>query len=195
MLSIATLQVSTALNPGGYTDERTHEKLVNAQVVLKNISQSIRTLSHTLTPWAIEKYGLLKAVQDLVYNVNLSDKILLESTLIGFTEPQYYPIYFLNDLYRIKQELLNNILKHAEATHAYLEVIEHKENITIMIEDNGKGFANLHPEKVKGKGLESIYAKVAYYKGQIEIKSEPGQGTMVIIDLPNQKNEFNVEEL
>ena len=195
MLSIATLQVSTALNPGGHRDERTQEKLISAQAALKNISQSIRTLSHTLTPWAIEKYGLLKAVQDLIYNVNLSDKIILESTLIGFTEPQYYPIYFLNDLYRIKQELLNNILKHADATHAYLEVIEHKENITIMIEDNGKGFLTSHSEKLTGKGLESIYAKVAYYKGQIEINSEPGHGTIIIIDLPNQKNSFNLEEL
>ncbi len=186
MLSIATLQVSTALDKRGYSNEKTIEKLGNAQDVLKDISQTIRTLSHTLTPWAIEKYGIKKALSDLIYKINLSDKIELESTMLGFDNPDHYPVYFLNDIFRIIQELLNNILKHANASHAYLEIIEHTENITIIIEDNGKGFLE-QSEVVKGKGLESIYSKIAFYEGQIELKSTPERGTTAIIELPGKK--------
>ena len=183
MLSVATLQISTALDERGFSNEKTSEKLGNAKEVLKDISQTIRTLSHTLTPWAIEKFGLKKALQDLIYKINLSDKITLESTMLGFDLPEQYPAYFLNDLFRTIQELLNNIIKHANASHAYLEIIEHSENITIIIEDNGEGFDD-KGNPAKGKGLESILSKIAFYEGEIEISSAINQGTTIIISLP-----------
>ncbi|MCD0489987.1 histidine kinase [Pedobacter sp. MC2016-14] len=192
MLSIATLQVSTALDARGLSNEKTPEKLQHAQDVLKDISQTIRTLSHNLTPWAIEKFGIKKALQDLIYKINISDKISLESTMLGFENPEAYPVYFLNDLFRIIQELLNNILKHAAASHAYLEIIEHSDTISIIIEDNGNGF-DQQGEAVKGKGLESIRSKIAFYEGEVELNSILQQGTTVVINIPIKKE--NPEDL
>lgn len=184
MLSIAIWQLSAVLTAEGCVKEGAKEKLEEAEEVLKNVAQVIRRLGHTLSPWGIQKYGMNKALTDLAYQINLSEKTALEYAIIGFESCGHYPIPFLNDIYRIIQELLTNIIKHACADNAYLEVVEHSDHVNIIVEDNGKGIEFPFSENSPGIGLESIRAKIAYFNGKMEIRRKSEHGTIVVIEIP-----------
>ncbi|WP_080059414.1 sensor histidine kinase [Spirosoma aerolatum] len=181
MLALATLNVSSTLEKG-VPDERSEKKLHKTQEVLLSVSTTIRELSHRLTPLAIEKYGFAKAITDLGETVNTSEKLKLDMIVVGFDEPTDYPLSFLNELYRIVQELLHNILKHAQATQATIEVIDHEKTVSIIAEDDGIGFVD--NEASKGKGLTDMKTKIAYLNGQMEIKQKQDSGTLIVIEIP-----------
>ncbi len=147
--------------------------------------ETVRNLSRQLTPIMIEQYGFRKSIEDIADTVNLSGKLSLETVIIGFENSENHSISFLNYLYRITQELLNNIIKHARASHAILELIEHEKGISLIMEDNGTGIQNTTTGK--GRGIHSIQSKIAYLKGSMEINSKKEGGTLVVIDIPFEK--------
>ncbi len=181
MLALATLNISSALEKGTAGAEA-DAQLQKAQEVLSSVSTTIRELSHRLTPLLIEKYGFRKAIEDLAQTINISGKLKLETVITGFEDTRKYPAGFLNDLYRISQELLHNVLKHAHATHALLELVEHEKQVSLMVEDNGIGIAEDQAEK--GKGLNNIKSRVAYVNGRIEISHKKDNGTLIVIEIP-----------
>jgi signal transduction histidine kinase len=132
----------------------------------------------------IEKYGFKKAIEDMAQTVNLSRKLRLETVLVGFEEDNKYPVSLLNNLYRITQELLHNILKHARATEARIELVEHEDRLSLMVEDNGIGIGDY--EAAKGKGLATIRSKIAYMTGEMEIMKTKEGGTLVVIEISVQ---------
>ncbi len=189
-LALASLNLSSVL------EAAPDAKLQKAQQMIATVSTTIRDISHRLTPLAIEQHGFRKAVEDLAESINLSGKLQLETVLVGFTGPDPYPIAFLNDLYRILQELLHNVLKHAHASHALMEVVEHEDHISIVVEDNGVGM----PEAPTGKGLATIRSRMAYLGGimNIETPREPGTpggeaecGTIIVLDIPTTNHHEN----
>ena len=180
-LSLAILNLSSALEKG-MQDDQSGPKLQKSLEILSSASAVIRDLSHRLTPFVIEKYGLRKAVEDMAYSVNLSGKLRLETVIVGFTSQEKYPVSFLNDVYRILQELLQNILKHAQASHAMIELVEHEGLLSVMVEDNGVGIAE--EAGIKGQGLKAIRSKIAYINGRMEITGKKGKGSLIVIELP-----------
>ncbi|MDP4151537.1 MAG: ATP-binding protein [Bacteroidota bacterium] len=181
LLSLATLNISSTLEKGR-EDKQSDEKLEKAQSILSSVSTTIRDISHQLTPLIIEKYGLRKAVEELADTVNLSGKLRLRALIVGFDGKPGYPASFLHELYRILQELVHNILKHAEAGQATLELVEHPEQVSVMVEDDGVGISE--NVDAKGKGLGAIRSKIAYFQGQIEITRKKDRGTLIVIELP-----------
>jgi signal transduction histidine kinase len=181
MLSLATLNLSAALEKG-QGDVQSGEKLQKTQEILFSVATTIRELSHRLTPLVIEKYGFRRAVEDMVDAINLSQKLSMQVVIIGFEDTGHYPVPFLNDLYRMLQELLHNILKHAHATHALLELVEHSGQVSILVEDDGVGIDMGQP--VKGRGLDTIRSKIAYLNGRVEIGKKKERGTLIVIELP-----------
>jgi signal transduction histidine kinase len=133
-------------------------------------------------PLVIEKYGFRKAIEELADTVNLSGKIKLETVVVGFDDTRKYNSTYLNDLYRIIQELLHNIIKHAKASQASLEMVEHENHISIMVEDNGIGIAE--DMAGKGKGLTTIQSRIAYLNGKMEIARKQENGTLIVIEIP-----------
>lgn len=180
MLALASLNISSVLEKGPGHDQST-EKIKKASGILTAASGTIRDISHRLTPLFIEKYHFSKAIEDLDSAVNLSGKLALHTVLVGFEDDKKYPVALLNNLYRIVQELVHNILKHAQATQATLELVEHEHHITLMVEDNGIGIGDL--TQAKGKGLDSIRSKIAYLNGRIEIMKKKDGGTLIVIEI------------
>jgi signal transduction histidine kinase len=88
-------------------------------------------------------------------------------------------------IYRIVQELLNNILKHSGATEAFVQLVKEDNRLNVVVEDNGKGFDTAILETSKGVGWSSIRSRVEYLKGHVEVNSNRDKGTLVNI-------EFNV---
>ena len=89
------------------------------------------------------------------------------------------------DIYRILQELVTNVLKHADATKIEVQLVKHDEYINLMVSDDGKGF----DQKAKGEGigLSNIASRVQLLDGRFEVNSTPGQGTLINIDIPNKQ--------
>ena len=83
-------------------------------------------------------------------------------------------------LYRIVQELINNIIRHSGANSALVQLSRHTNILSLTIEDNGKGFKTTG--KMKGTGLQSVKKRVEAMNGQMEIISEPGKGTSVYLE-------------
>ena len=181
LLSLATLNLSSTLEKGR-EDSGSEEKLQRTQDVLFTVATTIRELSHRLTPLAIEKYGFRRAVEDMVETVNVSQKLAVRAVIVGFEDTSGFAPSFLNDLFRMLQELLHNILTHARARHAFLELVEHERELSVMVEDDGVGINE--DQAVKGKGLETVRSKIAYLNGRVEIGPKREGGTLIVIELP-----------
>jgi signal transduction histidine kinase len=87
-------------------------------------------------------------------------------------------------LYRVIQECVNNVIKHAEANTLDISIIKEPSEITATIEDNGKGFDTSDKEKFDGIGLKNIRTRVEYLKGSVDFDSSPGKGTLVALHVP-----------
>ena len=90
-------------------------------------------------------------------------------------------------MYRVTQELFNNILKHAKASQVLLHLEQEREHLLLVCTDNGSGFdSGMH---YKGIGLKNIANRVKMMNGNIQIDSKPGAGTRVMISIPLITNE------
>lgn len=183
MLAVARLNISSH---EGQVEAPPPERLRIVEKILGDMAHAIRDMSHRLMPVAIRQYGIRKSVEQLITDINASGNIFVKCIITGLEEPDKYREEFLISLYRIIQELLQNTLKHSGATRAILQLAEHEDSMTLLLEDNGKGFDREKAMR-KGKGLELLYTRIAYYDGDISMESSPGQGTLVAIEIPTQK--------
>ena len=87
-------------------------------------------------------------------------------------------------LFRVLQEIVSNIVKHAEANHVTIQLIRHDNEITLMVEDNGKGFDTSKIQDFEGIGLRNLYSRVEFLQGSIHFDSSLGRGTTVTVDIP-----------
>jgi signal transduction histidine kinase len=161
----------------------TPEKLETANRVLADVADTVREMSHQLMPVAIRQYGLIKAIEQLITDINTSGKIYIEQLIHGFEDVDKYPEDFQISFYRIIQELFQNIVKHSKATNAIFQLVEHPDSINLYIEDNGKGMDNQYDDKTS-KGIGLLANRIDYFEGKISIEGSPGKGTLVVIDIP-----------
>lgn len=141
-------------------------------------SEELRRIAHNLMPEILLKLGLVNAIQDLCNQINIGRllNISLQIYGMGLRLNPHTEIM----LYRIVQELLNNILKHAQATEVIIQFNRHDERLNITIEDNGRGF-NACEDKA-GAGLNTIQSRVNYLNGELNIDSTQGVGTTVMME-------------
>ena len=87
-------------------------------------------------------------------------------------------------IYRIVQEALNNIIKHADAKEVIIQLIKEADKINITVEDDGKGFNVSEAMEKNGMGMRSLDSRVKYLNGELNIHSEIGKGTTIEIEIP-----------
>lgn len=160
----------------------TSEELIKSKSILREAHDKVRDLSHDLIPSLLIRFGLYYALQDLCEkNSNSSlhfDYIGYEGTNIRYNED------FETKMYFIITELLNNIIKHSQATQAKLILIEKESELIINIIDNGQGFDTKKFNITEGFGLNQIRARIKNMEGKITIKSSINSGTSVYIKTP-----------
>lgn len=154
---------------------------------LKFIEQDIREISHELSR---EKFALINNFVAILTNLFEEQKNLSENTDFKYIIDQGIKWDKVdNDLkiniYRIIQESLQNINKYAKAKNVSVNLLKDADNLHVSIIDDGIGFEV--SKKSKGIGLQNISSRVATCKGTFEIKSKPGKGTTITIDLPFNK--------
>ncbi len=141
----------------------------------------IRELSQNLKPAFISTQNLKQALYYLVEKLNVSSDIKSHIEVSIQHDP---PIEMKLSIYRIVTELHNNIYKHSKATDAFIQVVEDKGNIQILIEDNGIGFNVNQP--MHGNGMYNVKSRVEALNGKLLIDSS-AKGTSIIIDIPLQE--------
>jgi two-component system sensor histidine kinase UhpB len=140
----------------------------------------IRKLSRKLIVSDIMEIGLKKAISDMISNIILVKKMQISLHCEFFPENKIDEDVKIA-IYRIIQEQLTNILKHANASSVGIELWKEEKQITLQITDNGKGFdTTLHR---KGVGITNIYSRVSLYDGEVKIDSAPEKGCKLKVTL------------
>ncbi len=140
----------------------------------------VRQLSHDLAPPMTHLSGLVPLIEKLITETRLSTGLDIK-----FQQHNYSEVLIANQiqqLYRILQEALNNIVKHAQATRVDVQLFGHDKEINLTIEDNGKGFVS--SEKEDSVGLNQMKIRAESLGGRFEINSQPGKGTFVLVETP-----------
>ena len=146
--------------------------------------QEIRNISHNLTPVSFQKQSLELTLKDYITRAFPNKET--EAYFHCYPEKEISNLYYDQKIcvYRIIQELVTNIQKHAKASNINVSLIGHKDHLTIMVEDNGIGFNNNNNNNTGGIGFKNIKKRTTLYDGRLEIDSTLNKGTTIIIDLP-----------
>lgn len=157
-------------------------------ILLKLVSDSIeqiRELSHSLRPAALEEFGLAFALENLVEDLFAGTGTLTKCSSQLVTSE--LPKEIETALYRIAQEALTNVLRHAQASHVRLELLTTPISICLRVEDDGCGFdVDAFPLDSPGKhlGLISIQERAEMLGGSLVVSSAPGEGTSIEVRIP-----------
>lgn len=139
----------------------------------------VRRVAHNLVPQTLSLSGLQGTIEDLGEHLEaqgLKCDIVVEGIPHNIDQTQGIMIF------RILQELANNILKHAEASIVLLQAIVYEDTLNLLVEDNGKGFNT--SRVADGHGLQNVQWRVNYLHGTMEYESTPGVGTTFTISIP-----------
>lgn len=139
----------------------------------------VRRISHNMMPRALSLSGLSGALEDLAQDLE-KQGVRCDLEMIGLDNTPLDATQSVT-IYRIIQELSNNVVKHAQADHLLLQLIRRNDTLTIIAEDNGKGFDVQQALTKKGLGLSSIASRVQFLQGTIDWDSVLGEGTVVSI--------------
>ncbi len=157
---------------------RSTEELIDETI------RDVRVMLMNLSPGILEEFGYVTAVEGLVNKIN--ETKIIHIKLVVFGIKQRIAKDHELAMYRVTQELVNNVLKHAGAKNASLQIGYRDDKIILMIEDDGKGFdVTTHKE---GYGLKNLDARTKLLQGTMSIDSRPGNGTSVLIEIPYQFN-------
>ena len=148
-----------------------------------NAINEIRSISRSLVPPSISDLGLILSIQDLVENIRFTRKLNVEFYHQGDIDE------ILNEkvkmmLFRIIQEQVNNVLRHAEANNLIIELVLDDNAVHLTVSDDGKGFNKDNINNKKGVGLSSIASRTELFNGRLNIVSSPEKGCALQIFVP-----------
>ncbi len=173
---------SIKLNLANIIKGNNNEKLKN---VMKNIDDTyneVRSISHNLVPSKIMNEAFINLIRNFISEI--LDRKLFAVKFIVFPEKELnlLPNELKIELYRIIQELMNNIIKYSKAKNVDIQLIKRNEQVNLMVEDDGVGFDT--NSQVSGIGLSNIRSRIKAFNGDINIESSIGNWTLVNIEIP-----------
>ncbi|MGQ9600413.1 MAG: response regulator [Anaerolineae bacterium] len=161
------------------------DKLTTARMVANEALDQVRRLSLDLRPGILDDLGLVSALRWYLNRWNKSYEIQVEFQVMGLEER--LPPELETALYRIVQEAMTNVAKHAQASQVRV-LLERTPSTTLaLIEDNGRGFVPdevFRETPIQGAGLLGIRERASLLGGQFTITSHPGQGTCLLVEVP-----------
>lgn len=151
--------------------------------LIQHMHDEIRNVSFALSPQVLSRDGLVHAVRELSFRINRggSVNVIVQTTGFNFR----FDVDIETTLYRVCQEWINNILKYSNASNINVQLVEHDDEITLMIEDNGQGFDVSVLNRSMGNGWKNIESRVQLVKGNVEVDSISGRkGTTFTVSIP-----------
>jgi two-component system, NarL family, sensor kinase len=147
--------------------------------LLDSSVQELRRVAHNMMPEALIKLGLKDATSDFCSEIS-NPGIKIDFRFYGETKRIDQKIEI--SAFRIMQELVNNALKHSEASQIVVQIMQEAERLSISVQDNGKGFDPNIIDSKKSTGLSNIKSRVAAHNGIIDINTETGKGTEIQVE-------------
>jgi signal transduction histidine kinase/predicted ATPase len=156
------------------------QRFDDSLILLDEAIHELRQISHNMVPVSLSRFGLSSALQTFVAQVSASGQLDVGLQILGLEKrlPEEIEVR----VYRICQELVQNVIKHAQAATLRIQIILHNDSLNIMVEDDGVGLVK--DSMSKGFGFSTIQSNVDLFKGTFGIESQPGKGCLVLIDLP-----------
>ena len=177
LLSTARLNVASLEDA---VSEEDQPDLIRSLKIIDEACVEVRNISHNMMPSALIRLGLIPAINELVNNVNSAKGIRIDfESNVETSLGQSLDI----TIYRVVQEILNNMLKHAKANHIKITIDKKDSDLAISMTDNGVGFDTNELKESKGLGWKNIFSRVSMLDGSIKLESELQKGTMVFINL------------
>lgn len=157
-------------------------------LLLEDSFKELKSVSNNLMPSIVLENGLVAGVEDLCNRINNAEKLKIH---LKYFNVKRLSLDYEMIIFRIVQELINNVVKHSAGKNLDIQFVYHDEELVITSEDDGKGFDYKETLKSKsGKGLHHILNRVKYLRGTVQYESVKDQGTSVIIKLPLPKKTF-----
>lgn len=177
---IIQLEAAEDATARGLSSEST-EHLRRAQAVARESLREARRSVRALRPQALDDGSLCDAVESLVGRVTHGTGMRAELVLVG--EPRPLRPEWEENLYRICQELLTNVVRHARARHVVARLVFEKNEVRLDVRDDGSGFDRA--TRSDGHGLVGVQERVEEMGGQLVVRTALGAGTTVLVHLPN----------
>ena len=185
VVHLAMAEISRDLPPSAQA------KVKDVTGLLHQVEEQLRALSHGLRPTILDDLGLVPAIRFLTEGVSKRFGLLIQvESRLDFRLPSSVE----TALYRIAQEVINNITKHAAARNVWVLLDCDAKKIVCAIRDNGVGFdvpARLKERGNRGLGLIGIQERLSALGGTLHIESEPGSGTQLRITIPRENSNAN----
>jgi two-component system, NarL family, sensor kinase len=169
-----------------HADLKANNLFKKSYSLVDSASLEIRRIAHNMMPDVLTKMGLVNAIKDLSDNINAGRLLRVSLEVHGMNERLNSSTEIM--LYRIIQELLNNIIKHANATEAIIQLIRDGNRLSIVVEDNGCGFNTMEIVGNLHSGIETVRSRVSYLNGKLTIDSQKDIGTTVMMDFSTSPN-------
>ncbi|TQS74838.1 sensor histidine kinase [Ornithinibacillus gellani] len=168
----------------GSTDDALKE-IKSVRKMIRSSLYEVRRIIYDLRPMALDDLGLLPTIKRYLATTEEYNQIRIDFTSIGEDKrlSQPYEIAF----FRLVQEAVQNAVKHAEASHIRVKLEIYKDRITMIIQDNGKGF-DPKQKRDKSFGLIGMRERVEMFEGKLTIDSAIGKGTRITIKVPYKPN-------
>lgn len=146
------------------------------RLMITDAGADVRSISHKMMPRALMEFGLIDALEDMIDKSFSSAKIACNFQHHNMDDrlPQHIEI----GLYRIAQELINNILKHADAKNVEVQLVKKEKHCILVVQDNGKGIG--HNGK-NGIGIQNINSRLQVINGELNLESDAHSGTTAIV--------------
>ena len=162
-------------------------KMAKYSDLIDQTIESVRNLAYDLRPPVLDEMGLVRALEIYCEEFSKNNGLKVEFQSAGIHKLTFDSNTEIH-LYRLVQEGLNNIRKHAHATRATIKMVGASPNIILRIQDDGKGFdvkaRQLKSDKEKRMGLQSMRERVKLLQGRMTIQSRPMKGTRILITYP-----------
>ncbi|MCC7302380.1 MAG: tetratricopeptide repeat protein [Bacteroidia bacterium] len=176
--TLSALKMNLSSIKDNHLQPDVHEKLLSLS---DDSVREVRNISHVMMPGALRRSGIGAAIREFLSKLPAGEPVV---TLECHGMEEVSDSVIQSILYRVVQEGMNNILKHAGATSVSIQLIRHPDVISLMIEDNGKGF---NPDSLTGHsgiGIRNIVTRVESLNGNVTFDSRPGKGTTLNIEIP-----------
>ena len=182
LLSLAGLNASVLQKRKELPEEKKSELLNSLMESINDAFDEVRTISHNLAPSLLSEQGLKGALKNISDKVNQSNRLKMSFDTFGLHHQLDELVE--NVLYRTLQEIVNNTIKHADATELFVQIAQDRHQITLMAEDNGKGFDTDSLKTKASFGLSHIKSWIENLNGSIHVDSKIKRGTIISILIP-----------
>ncbi len=161
---------------------RINEELGNIKKMSRESLDDIRRIMFDLKPALIHEEEFYYTLRDYLKDFQI--KYNLEIDFVMFGEKKKYDIAMESAVFRLVQEAITNIRKHANTKKAMVKLEDNGKNLTLVIKDEGSGFEAEHDQARESYGIIGMKERVQLLGGKMEVNSQPGQGTQIIITVP-----------